>query len=202
MYLIYRKHLRERRIRDGTLLLMSRIEESDADRTPARRSRSAGPAERLRARAMEGVFLHFFINLALMSDTYEALEPHGLTRLHNRIMCITGFAPGLTMGELKRVLRVSHQNLNAPVRQLLEKGLLVAEVGTKDRRQKHLHLTKSGRQLVRAVVARLLARVETAYKACSPQAVETFLGVQRRILEDQDRDLVERMAEDPNGLCD
>lgn len=184
---------------------MKRTEKRDARETPARRTgKTVGlPAEApLRARAMEGLLLHFFVNITLMSDTYEAIDPHGLTRLHNRILSITGMMPGLTVGDLMRALRVTHQNLSAPIKQLLQKGLLVAEIGTEDRRQKHLYLTKGGRELVRAVLARQLVRIEAAYKACSPQAVEDFLAVQRRMLEPQERELVDRMVEDPGGICD
>ncbi|WP_426528835.1 MarR family winged helix-turn-helix transcriptional regulator [Bradyrhizobium sp. McL0615] len=155
------------------------------------------PLVSLRAEAIEGFLLHFFANVNLAADALEAMEPHGLAKTHNRILSFVAFSPGVTVGEMVSALRVSHQNLNGPMRLLQKSGLLIAKIGNEDRRQRQLFVSAKGRRLVEQALARQMTRVEAAYRECGPDAVAGFLKVQRHLVEQQDRDWVERLKLDP-----
>jgi DNA-binding MarR family transcriptional regulator len=75
------------------------------------------------------------------------LEKRGLGRVHHRILYFLGHRPGVSVRGLLDLLAVSKQALNAPLRQLMEMGLVRAEAGTEDRRVKNLRLTPQGEKL-------------------------------------------------------
>ncbi|MET4736670.1 DNA-binding MarR family transcriptional regulator [Bradyrhizobium japonicum] len=154
----------------------------------------------LRKTALKAFLLHFFANVLLAADAEAALEPYGLTRLHNRVLILTAMNPGATVSDLLRAMRVTHQNLNAPMRQLIKDGLLVAKIGEKDRRQKQLYLTAKGRKLVQAVLNRQLARLEATLANSGAEATNGFLAVHERLVDRDDLKWAERLAEDPSGL--
>ena len=170
-------------------------------------SRAAKPAPSsavsgLRKKALKAHLLHFFTNVLLAADAEAALEPYGLTRLHNRVLALTAMNPGATISDLLRAMRVTHQNLNPTMRQLIKEGLLVARIGEQDRRRKQLYLTAKGRRLVQTVLRRQLTRLEAALTACGPDATEAFLAVHERLVDKDDLKWVERLTEDPSGLAD
>ena len=159
------------------------------------------PAD-LRKTALKAHLLHFFTNVLLAADAEAALEPYGLTRLHNRVLALTAMNPGATISDLLRAMRVTHQNLNPTMRQLIKNGLLVARIGEQDRRRKQLYLTAKGRKLVQTVLRRQLTRLEAALTASGPEATEAFLAVHERLVDQDDLKWVERLTEDPSGLAD
>jgi DNA-binding MarR family transcriptional regulator len=75
------------------------------------------------------------------------LEKRGLGRVHHRILYFIGRRPDVSVRGLLDLLVVSKQALNAPLRQLMEMGLVAAEAGAQDRRVRHLSLTPAGRKL-------------------------------------------------------
>jgi DNA-binding MarR family transcriptional regulator len=156
----------------------------------------------LRRKALKAHLLHFFTNVLLAADAEAALAPYGLTRLHNRVLALTAMNPGATIGDLLRAMRVTHQNLNPTMRELIRQGLLVAKIGEQDRRRKQLYLTAKGRRLVQTVLRRQLARLEAALAASGPEATDAFLAVHEKLVDKDDLKWVERLTEDPSGLTD
>ena len=75
------------------------------------------------------------------------LEKRGLGRVHHRILYFIGRRPGLSVGGLLEVLAVTKQALNAPLRQLIQMGLVVQVAGESDRRVRSLRLTGTGEAL-------------------------------------------------------
>ena len=75
------------------------------------------------------------------------LERRGLGRVHHRILYFIGRRPDVSVRGLLDLLAVSKQALNAPLRQLMEMGLVGVEVSPDDRRVKRLSLTEAGRKL-------------------------------------------------------
>jgi DNA-binding MarR family transcriptional regulator len=75
------------------------------------------------------------------------LEKRGLGRVHHRILYFIGRRPDVSVRGLLDLLAVSKQALNAPLRQLMEMGLVGAVAGTEDRRVKNLRLTPQGARL-------------------------------------------------------
>lgn len=144
--------------------------------------------------AAEAFFLHFFANVHLTATARDALGASGFSLTKNRILGFATLTPGITVGELVRIFRVTHQNLNEPLRRLIQEGYLVAKIGEEDRRQKRLFATSKGSRLYRRVLSKQLAQLECAFAAAGPQAMRGFLEVHRHLVEPADRQWVEKAA--------
>jgi DNA-binding MarR family transcriptional regulator len=176
---------------------MKQPNSSHAEKTPPSEARAA-----LRKQALKAYLLHFFTNVLLAADAEAALEPYGLTRLHNRVLVLTAMNPGATISDLLRAMRVSHQNLNPTMRQLIKDGLLIAKIGEADRRRKQLYLSAKGRRLVQAVLHRQLARLEAVFGDIGAEATDAFIAVHEKLVDKDDLKWAERLAENSSGLTE
>lgn len=144
--------------------------------------------------ATEAFFLHFFMNVRLTETAMNALGSSGFSPTKHRILGFATMTPGITVGELVRAFRVSHQNLNEPLRRLINEGHLVAKIGVEDRRQKRLFATAKGSRLYRRVLAQQLEELQQAFAAAGPEATQGFLEVHRHLVESADRDWIARAS--------
>jgi DNA-binding MarR family transcriptional regulator len=162
-------------------------------------AQATGPAAEadLSTRALRrGLLMHFFANLCLTSDANLRLSELGFGRLHHRILFFAANAPGITVGELLGALRVTHQNVRAPMKHLLDSGHLLARIGQKDRRHKRLYASAKGRNLVDAISKRQMERIERAYRAAGPEAVRGFFLVHQHLVDPSDLDWMEQLWAD------
>jgi len=144
--------------------------------------------------AIEAFFLHFFTNVNLTAAASEALGPEGFSMTRHRVLGFATLTPGLTVGDMLRILRVSHQNLNEPLRRLIKEGYLVAKIDDEDRRQKRLFATPKGARLYRKVQSFQVARIERAFAAAGPDATRGFFEVHRHLVEDVDLVWIDKIA--------
>ena len=128
--------------------------------------------------------LHFFTNLALGQQADEALAPMGLGRIHHRILAVVDASPGMTVGALLKVLRVTHQNVRLPLKQLIDKGYVLARTDPTDRRHRRLHASASGRRLVAGLQATQLDRIRQAFETAGPDAVDGFMRVHHHLVDE------------------
>jgi DNA-binding MarR family transcriptional regulator len=98
------------------------------------------------------------------------LEKRGLGRVHHRILYFIGRRPDVSVRGLLDLLAVSKQALNAPLRQLMEMGLVGAEAGVQDRRVKNLRLTPSGRKLEAELTEAQTRHLRAAFDRAGPEA--------------------------------
>lgn len=96
----------------------------------------------------------------------QILAERGLQRVHHRILYFVGRNPQLSVNGLLRILGVSKQALNGPLRRLQELGLVSAVQAEQDRRSKQLSLTAEGEALEdqlsgcqRALMAQVFAQL-------------------------------------------
>lgn len=108
--------------------------------------RSTSDAARRRElnRALEA--LHFAFRAVTAGPDAELTE-RGLSRVHHRILYFIAKTPDLRVSELRATLGVTKQAMNAPLRELTERGLVAETVDDADRRGKRLRLTARGRDL-------------------------------------------------------
>src|SRR5690606_39167123 len=95
----------------------------------------------------EAIELLYFAYRSFTAGPDRILEEQGLGRVHHRILYFVGRNPHININELLRILDVSKQALNAPLRKLLELGLVEAETAAHDRRVKQLKLSRQGQKL-------------------------------------------------------
>jgi DNA-binding MarR family transcriptional regulator len=140
-----------------------------------------------------GLLLHFFANLCLTSDVNPRLSELGFGRLHHRILFFATNAPGITVGELLGALRVTHQNVRAAMKRLIDDGYLLARIGQRDRRHKRLYASAKGKHLVESLSQRQLERIERAYRAAGPEAVKGFFLVHQYLVDPSDLDWIDQL---------
>lgn len=141
-----------------------------------------------------GMLLHFFAHLGLAADADASLAERGFGRVHHRILYFAHFAPGVSVGELLSVLRVTHQNAQRALRQLDQEGLIEFRLSKEDRRLKLLHCTQEGDRLVEVLTTRQRERVTRAYEQCTPRDVQGFFAVLSKMVDASDLLWLDRLG--------
>lgn len=136
------------------------------------------------------VELLFFAYRDFTAEADEALERHGLGRAHHRALHFIGRRPGITVGDLLAILKITKQSLSRVLNTLVEQGYVTAAVGKTDRRQRHLSLTGKGTALLRELQGLQHARIAAAYRQAGPQAVAGFWKVLSEIVNADERETV------------
>jgi DNA-binding MarR family transcriptional regulator len=108
----------------------------------------------------DAIELLYFAYRGFTDPPDRILERRGLGRVHHRILYFIGQRPGVS---------VSKQALNAPLRQLLEMGLVAAAAGAEDRRVKMLRLTDEGRRLEAELTGAQMRFLQAAFDRAGPQ---------------------------------
>jgi len=127
----------------------------------------------------QGIEAMYFAYRGFTADPDRILEEQGYGRAHHRALHFIHRSPGTTVNNLLSILGVTKQSLNRVLRTLIEEGLVEARVGTRDKRERHLHLTDRGRELEQKLSEVQRERMRTAYREAGPEAVRGF----RMVLE-------------------
>ncbi|WP_099827784.1 MarR family winged helix-turn-helix transcriptional regulator [Oceaniglobus indicus] len=126
-----------------------------------------------------GIEAMYFAYRGFTADPDRILAEHGYGRAHHRALHFINRFPGTTVNNLLGILGVTKQSLNRVLRSLIDDGLVDSRVGTRDKRERHLHLTERGQDLEQTLSEVQARRVRAAYRAAGPEAVLGF----RRVLE-------------------
>ena len=105
-----------------------------------------------------------------------------LGRAHHRALHFIGRNPGMTVGDLLAILRITKQSLARVLATLVEQGLVQQVPGRGDRRQRLLTLTAPGVALERALFERQREQLTAAYREAGGPAVDGFRRVLRGIM--------------------
>ncbi|CAN5703762.1 MarR family transcriptional regulator [soil metagenome] len=138
----------------------------------------------------QGIELMFFAYRGFTADPDRILAELGYGRAHHRAIHFMNRAPGLAVGELLDLLGVTKQSLNRVLRQLVAEGHVESRIGTRDRRQRNLHLTERGRALEQALSAAQRRRVRAAYSKAGPEVVAGFRKVLEEMIDPAQRERV------------
>ena len=111
------------------------------------------------------------------------LEELELGRAHHRALHFIGRQPGITVGDLLAILRITKQSLARVLTALVEQNLVVQAPGRNDRRQRLLTLTEAGRALERRLFDSQRERLAAAYREAGAPAVDGFRRVMRGIMD-------------------
>ncbi len=115
------------------------------------------------------------------------LEELGLGRAHHRALHFVGRSPGMTVGDLLVILRITKQSLARVLTSLMEDGYVQQLPGRQDRRQRLLSLTEKGVALERRLFERQREVLAVAYRDAGAPAVEGFRRVMRGIMDEEAR---------------
>ena len=127
----------------------------------------------------KGIEAMFFAYRGFTADPDRILTDRGYGRAHHRAIHFVNRTPGTTVNNLLSILGVTKQSLNRVLRTLIEDGLVRSEIGTRDKRERHLYLTEAGRELESDLSNAQRDRMRTAFRQVGPEAVQGF----RQVLE-------------------
>jgi len=152
---------------------------------------AAGDAGNVSSEALyRGLELHFFAHLNLADDADRQLTELGFGRTHHRLLYFISRMPGVTVGELLSILRVTHQNVQRAMGELVRKGLVEQRTSMTDRRQRQLFITDEGQALFDRLTERQFERISRAYAAAGETAVQGYWTVLWHMIEESDRQWV------------
>ena len=124
------------------------------------------------------------------------LDELGLGRAHHRALHFIGRSPGMTVGDLLAILRITKQSLARVLTALVDQGYVAQAPGRNDRRQRLLTLTAAGQALERRLFERQRERLALAFREAGGPAVEGFRRVMRGVMDQAGRAYVDQ-AEAP-----
>ena len=127
----------------------------------------------------KGIEAMFFAYRGFTADPDRILAELNYGRAHHRAVHFINRSPGTTVNNLLSILGVTKQSLNRVLRTLIEDGLVESRVGTRDKRERHLHLTAAGRELENRLSNAQRDRMRAAFRNAGPEAVIGF----RQVLE-------------------
>ncbi|WP_424972373.1 MarR family winged helix-turn-helix transcriptional regulator [Dinoroseobacter sp. S76] len=145
----------------------------------------------------KGIEAMFFAYRGFTADPDRILLEHGYGRAHHRAVHFINRAPGTTVNNLLDILGVTKQSLNRVLRSLIEDGLVESRVGTRDKRERHLHLTPAGAALERELSEAQRARMRAAFREAGPEAVAGFRRVLEQMMDADSRALFNALKEGP-----
>lgn len=122
------------------------------------------------ARLRKAIELLYFGYRSFTAPPDRILAERGLGRVHHRILYFVGRNPQISVNALLGVLGVSKQALNAPLRQLVEMGLVATDTAAHDRRVRQLRLTGEGEALEACLTGAQMAQLEAAFAHAGAEA--------------------------------
>ena len=143
----------------------------------------------------KGIEAMFFAYRGFTADPDRILADKGYGRAHHRAIHFINRTPGTTVNNLLSILGVTKQSLNRVLRTLIEDGLVKSEVGTRDKRERHLYLTESGSDLERELSDAQRDRMRAAFRQTGPEAVAGFRQVLEAMMDSDMRRHFARLKE-------
>ncbi len=153
-------------------------------------TRRASPLFLREPEIRRGIELMYFGYSHLTRSADAVLDAQGLGRAHHRALYFVARSPGLTVGDLLRLLAITKQSLGRVLGDLTMRGLVETTTGTFDRRQKRLRLTDAGTALEAALFEAFRERLSAAYARAGQEAVTGFWQVLEGLVPPEDRALV------------
>lgn len=109
------------------------------------------------------------------------LRPLGISIPQHEILVAVHQKPDLTQRELCQKLLTVKSNISGLVRRLEQQGLLIRLQNQKDSREKHLHLTPQGNQIVHKAFAIQNKIIETMTGVLSQEEINTIHNIMSRV---------------------
>ena len=166
--------------------------ERDASRVAARVPEQATPispngADVSDASQRHSIELLFFASRDFTGDADAILMRYGYGRAHHRVIYFVGRRPGITVGDLLIILKITKQSLARVLGQLMREGFIVQRVDPIDGRRRRLYLTPEAEALERTLTERQSARIKAVCAAAGEAAASGFCAVLREMVNPEER---------------
>ncbi|MFT6294445.1 MAG: DNA-binding MarR family transcriptional regulator [Glaciecola sp.] len=123
---------------------------------------------------LEAIELFYFSYRSFTAGPDQILQNQGLGRVHHRILYFVGRNPHISINELLKILQVSKQALNPPLRKLIELELISPQRSENDRRIKQLILSKRGQALENKLTSTQLQHLENAFTGSKNSSLKNW----------------------------
>ena len=151
---------------------------------------SASPLFLREPEIRRGVELLYFGYSHLTRSVDRRLSAQGLGRAHHRALYFVARDPGITVGELLKLLGITKQSLGRVLGDLAERDLIETRAGEEDRRQRLLRLTETGAALEAELFQALRERLSAAYAEAGQASVAGFWTVLEGLIPPEERQRV------------
>lgn len=127
--------------------------------------------------------LMFFAYRDFTADPDDILQKLDFGRAHHRVLHFVNRKPGLTVAALLDVLRITKQSLGRVLKQLVDEGYIEQREMPQDRRQRHLHLTGKGVELIDRLREPQCRRIKAALarSGIKPDEATRFLAAMQSV---------------------
>ena len=139
---------------------------------------------------LQGIELMFFAYRGFTADPDRILATYGYGRAHHRALHFINRQRGISINALLDILGISKQSLNPVLRKLIADGLVKSDIGSKDKRQRLLYLTDSGKGLEHSLSTAQHQRMRAAFKQAGAEAVAGFRAVLHHMVDDKDQQIL------------
>ena len=135
----------------------------------------------------QAIELLFFAYRDFTDTADRILEIDGMGRAHHRVIYFVGRNPGITVGDLLAILKITKQSLSRVLGQLMDEEYIRQASDPEDRRRRRLHLTPKGADLEARLTARQSQLLAEGFREAGAESVEGFRTVLLGIINDEDR---------------
>ncbi len=111
------------------------------------------------------VELMFFAYRDFTGEADAVLQELEFGRAHHRVLHFVDRRPGLRVADLLDILGITKQSLGRVLKELMDRGYVVQAAGARDRRERRLYVTPTGRALAGRLVGLQTARIGKALAA-------------------------------------
>lgn len=131
--------------------------------------------------------LLFFAYRDFTGDADRLLLRYGFGRAHHRVIYFVGRNPGITVGDLLVILKITKQSLARVLGELRRGGFIVQRADAADRRRRRLYLSDEAIAMERMLSEAQAGRLQAALRAAGPEAADGFRAVLRAMIDPEDR---------------
>jgi MarR family transcriptional regulator, organic hydroperoxide resistance regulator len=136
------------------------------------------------------------INHGLATTSRYMKSKFGVTGRQRLIIQVVNEFPGISAGDLAKVLHLDPSTLTGVLQQMSERGLLLLQADTRDRRRLRIQLTNKGRRMSHMGVGTIEAAVSRTLLHVSPAKLKATREVLALFADNLDRHA------DPESLTD
>jgi DNA-binding MarR family transcriptional regulator len=126
--------------------------------------------------------LLFYAHRETFSDPKKLLSENSFGPAHLRVLNLIERNPGINLGELMFLLKVTKQSLNRVLRDLIESKMIKQIKDKEDTRRKNLFLDKEGQVFFNKIYETQKKRIFDALKNSEPDSVVKFKEVLNKII--------------------
>jgi DNA-binding MarR family transcriptional regulator len=120
------------------------------------------------------------------------LAAKGFGRSHYRALVFTALCPGIKVGELANILRITLQSLNRVLSPLVKQGYIGQQSDNGDLRIRRLFLTTKGRKVVHSCLSAQGRMLDSALRNRGAASLTSIVSFLCGVMDTDDRQFFER----------